>query len=269
MKKCPRCGFEVKNDEKYCPHCGLDLQGRYRPIKKKNKAMTYLIYVIIIFSFILVPLIYSRILNNILDIPEITNEEKVALKDYDQDVSPTIFIASFDTLANFNDQFTNVDHIVSSIENYETSLTQKGDYVYDKSYSIKVLDNYNIYFKLTYTTKINDQISVKIVREYDRAHTYNTEKVIVKKAGAKEFQDLLLNEDELKIVTQFTGEQTTTSKLMDDFSKRENEFNAKKKKLGHYGIGEYDGESSFVAHRINDTYYSELTYTQDLDEYIS
>lgn len=87
MKKCPRCGFEVKDDEKYCPHCGLDLQGRYRPIKKKNKAMTYLIYVIIIFSFILVPLIYSRILNNVLDIPEIMDEEKVALKDYDKDVS--------------------------------------------------------------------------------------------------------------------------------------------------------------------------------------
>ena len=49
MKKCPRCGHEVNNNEKYCPHCGLDLQERYRAIKPKNKAMTYLLYVIIIY----------------------------------------------------------------------------------------------------------------------------------------------------------------------------------------------------------------------------
>ena len=53
MKKCPRCGHELKDDENFCSHCGLDLRNHYHR-KPNNKAMTYLLYVIIFFSFITV-----------------------------------------------------------------------------------------------------------------------------------------------------------------------------------------------------------------------
>ena len=50
MKKCPRCGHEVNNNEKYCPHCGLDLQERYRAIKtKKNDIFTICYYLLFIY----------------------------------------------------------------------------------------------------------------------------------------------------------------------------------------------------------------------------
>lgn len=264
MKKCPRCGYEVKDDEKYCPHCGLDLQGRYRPIKQKNKSMTYLLYVIIFFSFILIPLAYSRLLTGLSSDINTLTEKRVELEDI-KDVSARSILGTYDTLADFRQQFTNVDSMVTSIEDYETTLQAKG-YTFDKTYQIVVFDNNNVAFALTYTTKINDQLQLTVERRYDRNHTYDREKVILKKTGVNDFKDLLLNEEENAIVKTFTGEQKVTDQLMNDFSARQDEFEQKKEKLGHYGIGNYDGRSSFVAYRSQTTYYSELTYVRDMNK---
>lgn len=267
MKKCPRCEHEVRDDEKFCPHCGLDLQGRYRPIKQKNKAMTYLLYVIVFFSFITIPLFYTRLLNSLDSDMTQMSEERVELKDV-QDTKPTAILATFDTLADFNKQFTNVNPMVESIQTYEATLQKKG-YTFDKEYYIVILDNNDIYFTFTYTTKINDQLSITIERQYDRSHTYNTQSIIFKKTGVQTFENLFLTDEENAVVKTLTGEQSTTDQLMDDFKKRQNEFESKKEKLGHYGIGTYDGRSSFVAHRQGQNYYSELTYMTDLKDYIS
>lgn len=152
MKKCPRCGYEVKDDEKYCPHCGLDLQVRYRPIKPKNKSMTYLLYVIILFSFITIPLLYGRILSDIGSSMNEIGDEKTKLPAI-VDEEPTKILANYDTLADFKNQFSNVDGIVQSIADYEKTLFAIHDYTFDKDYKIQVLDNYNIYYDFTYTTK--------------------------------------------------------------------------------------------------------------------
>lgn len=159
MKKCPRCGSEIKDDEKYCPHCGLDLQDRYRPIKQKNKSMNYLLYVIIFFSFIIIPLLYSRILSEVGDSFTQSTGQSVELKDV-IDETPTSLLASFDTLADFKNQFTNVDQIVNSITQKENELFAKGTYSFDKSYYIQVLDNYDILYRFIYTVQINDQLSL-------------------------------------------------------------------------------------------------------------
>lgn len=267
MKKCPRCGHEVNNNEKYCPHCGLDLQERYRAIKPKNKAMTYLLYVIIFFSFITIPLFYSRLLNAIDNDVTQLNEEKIELPKI-EDTQPTSILAVYDTLADFQKQFTNVNTIVDAISQYEASLTQRGDYTFDKTYHLVILNNYDIYYTLTYTTQINENLSVTIQRQYDRSHTYNTEEITFKHTGATTFNELFLNEEELKIVKTFTGKQKITDELIADFSKRQDEFDTKKKTLGHYGLGNYNGRSSFVAHRQGESYYSELVYNHEVKDYI-
>lgn len=268
MKKCPRCGYDIKDDEKFCPHCGLDLQDRYRPIKQKNKSMTYLLYVIIFFSFITIPLLYSRFLNDVSQNLNQTSDKKTELKEI-VDKNPTSLLASFDTLADFKKQFNNVDSIVDSISQKENELLAKGDYVFDKSYSIQVLDNYDILYRFIYTAEINDQLSIEIERKYDRSHTYNTEIVTLKKTGAKTFDELLITKEERALMTSFTGDENVTEKLISDFSKRQEEFEKKKKTLGHYGMGNYDGQSSFVAHRKGENYYSELKYCHELSDYMS
>lgn len=79
MRKCSRYGHKVNNNEKYCSHCGLDLQERHRAVKLKNKAMTYLLYVIILFSLITIPLFYSHLLSAIdSDVIQL-DEEKIGL----------------------------------------------------------------------------------------------------------------------------------------------------------------------------------------------
>ncbi len=268
MKKCPRCGQEVRDDEKFCPHCGLDLQARYRPIKQKNKSMTYLLYVIIFFSFITIPLLYGRLLSNLgNDFESLDKKERIELKEV-TDSPPTAIIGTFDTLADFNKQFSNVETTVQSIQTYEKQLEQKSQYTFDKDYHIAVLDNNNIYYTLTYSVKINEHLSMVVEKQFDRSHTYNTEKVSFKKTGITQFDDLFFHDEENTIVHRITGNQNVTDQLMNDFSKRKEEFEAKKKKIGHYGIGNYDGRSSFVVYRQNETFYSQLTYMTDTKEYI-
>ncbi|MEG0367662.1 MAG: zinc ribbon domain-containing protein [Coprobacillus sp.] len=268
MRKCPRCGYEIKEDEKFCPHCGLDIQQRYGSKGPKNKSMTYLLYVIIFFSFVTIPLLYSRILGDIGNNLTSTNEgERIKLEDV-MDATPTTIMGQFTTLADYNKQFTNVSGYIENIEKYETELSAKGNYVFDKEYKIQVLDNYNVYYNLKYSVAISDNLTLNIERTFDRSHTFNKETVTVKKNNVTTFQDFILNEDELKIVYTFVDDQTLVDKLITQFSKRESEFEEKKEKLGHYGLGNYEGKSSFVAHRKGSTYYSELTYAHDAKEYI-
>lgn len=269
MKKCPRCEHEIKDDEKYCSHCGLDLNQTYRPIKKqKNKSMTYLMYVMVFFAFIIIPLAYGQLMDGISGgMTKPSQEEKVVLKDI-KEVAPTAIAANYSTLADYDKQFTNVSTAIDGIEDYEKQLNLKGEYEYDKTYLIQVLDNYDVYYGLRYTAKINDELSIVIEKEFNRGHTFNDEKIIFKKNNVKDFNDLIYTQEQMDIVKPFIKDISIVEKLMNDFSLRKAEFNEKKLKLGHYGLGNYNGRSSFVAHRDSDSFYAELTYGEPASEYI-
>lgn len=187
MKKCPRCGHELKENENFCSHCGLDLRNNYRYQKPQNKAMTYLLYVIIFFSFITIPLLYSRVLNNMVSDETIQHNERVELPEIQGDAMRVI--AVYDTLADFQNQFTNVDGIVDDIEKFEASLSQKQAGSWTKKYQIQIADNYNIFYDLTYQIQIDENLTLQVQRTFDRAHNYNDEKITLSKI----MRQLLMN----------------------------------------------------------------------------
>lgn len=267
MKKCPRCGHELKDNENFCSHCGLDLRNHYQHRQSNNKAMTYLLYVIIFFSFVTIPLLYSRALGEMTgNRTNIQQSEKVALPEMNGEARS--LIASYDTLADFQNQFTNVDGIVDNIRRFEDSLSQKQAGSWFKSYQIQIADNYNIFFELTYQIELEDHTILQVQRSFDRAHSYNDETVTFIKNNITTFDELFLTTSQQQLFETFTGQQSTTNQLMDSFKKRQDEFEKKKEALGHYGIGNYDGQSSFVVYRQEKIYQSKLTYVHTPQEYI-
>lgn len=265
MKKCPRCNHELNDDDKFCPHCGLDLEGRYKPIKQRNKSMTYLLYVIIFFSFFTIPILYTRLLTNFVNNVTETSSEKIDLPKIENSDATSV-LATFDTVADFQNQFSNIDDIIVSIHSYEKSLPS--EYQFDKSYKIQVLDNYDIRYSFKYTTKINDDFSLVISKECNRSQSYDNETYTLEKENMTEFKSLLFNDDEMKVIENLVGEQSSIQDVMNQFSKRETEFESKKKKLGHYGIGNYNDDASFVVNRYQETYTSKLTYTRQSQNHI-
>ena len=61
---------------------------------------------------------------------QFNKNEKIALPAIEGEA--TALIASYDTLADFQNQFTNVDGIVEKIQQYEDSLAQKTRRFMDK-----------------------------------------------------------------------------------------------------------------------------------------
>lgn len=270
MKQCPRCGYKITDEDKYCPHCGLDLQRQYKPLKKKTtKATNYLLYALILFSFISVPLLYSQFLNNFSqNIPLTQQIQNSTLLPDIIEAEPTALFQSFDTLADYKKEYSNVSSFVTNIENFEKTLSQKGEYTFEKEYSIQVLNNYNVLYRLVYTTMISDQYEIKIIKEYDRAHSYNREITSLRKIKAETFEDLLLNDKEKEMINHFINDRTTIDQLIQTYSLRKDEFNAKKEKLGHYGLGTYQDNASFVVYRYGETYQSELKYQIESKDYM-
>lgn len=270
MKKCPRCNYEVNDEDKYCPHCGLDLQRQYQPIQNNKKPrfpMNLLLCGIVLLAFIGAPLLYSQFLDDLSQEISIAQTDRTQLPAYiDRDA--TSLIQSFDTLADYNQKYSNVSEYVTNIQNYEQSLLQKGNYQFDKQYIIQVLNNYNVLYKLVYTTKISDQYEMTIVKEFDRAHSYNRETTTLKKLNAHSFEELIFNDEDKSIINTFIDDQSTIDKIVQEFSLRKDEFNAKKEKLGHYGLGTYQEHASFVVYRYGTLYESELEYQKESKEYL-
>ncbi len=262
MKKCPRCGKEINEGEKYCPHCGLDLDSGYRPEKKHSKLRLYGPW-ILIFIGIFGMMFYQSFTATSSIIS--TTSETSTLEEISDD-SATYIIASYDTLADFQNAYSNASDYVSDIAAYEETLS---DYIFNKSYSITVYDNYNIAFELNYSVTVNDNLTLTINRSYDRAHTYNDETITLKKTGLSSFADLLLTDDELAIIQNYHSDTTTVETMMSQIQAREDEFESKKETLGHYGMGEYEDESSYVIHRNGTSYYITVKDSFTADEYIS
>ena len=183
--------------------------------------MTYLLYVIIFFSFITIPLLYSRILSGMTGYETIQQNEKIALPAIEGEA--TALIASYDTLADFQNQFTNVDGIVEKIQQYEDSLAQKQEGSWTKSYVIQITDNYNIYYDLTYQVAVDEHTTLQIERSFDRAHSYNDEKITMIKNDITTFESLFLSDSQQQLFQKFSGSQDTTTQLMNDFQKRQDE----------------------------------------------
>jgi len=262
MKKCPRCGKEINGGEKYCPHCGLDLDSGYKPEHKHSKLRLYGPWILIFIG--LFGMMFYQAFNVTSSIISSTSEMS-SLQDVSDD-SATYILASYDTLADFQNAYNEASSYVSDIMSYEETLS---DYTFDKSYSIIVYDNYNIAFELNYSVTINDNLTLKINRSYDRAHTYNDETITLKKTGLSSFEELLLTEDELTIIQNYHSDTTTVETMMSQIQTREEEFESKKETLGHYGMGEYDDSSSYVIHRQDTSYYIVVKDSLTADEYIS
>ncbi|MCD7808764.1 MAG: zinc-ribbon domain-containing protein [Erysipelotrichaceae bacterium] len=262
MKKCPRCGKEINEGEKYCPHCGLDLDSGYRPEKKHSKLRLYGPWILIFIGIFGMMFYQSFMLSSSLTS---TTSETSTLEEISDD-NATYIIASYDTLADFQNAYSNASDYVNDIVAYEETLS---DYIFNKSYSITVYDNYNIAFELTYSVSINDNLTLKINRSYDRAHSYNDETITLKKTGLSSFAELLLTDDELAIIQNYHSDTSVIETLMSNITAREDEFESKKETLGHYGMGEYEDGSSYVIHRQDTGYYITVKDSFTADEYIS
>ena len=82
------------------------------------------------------------------------------------------------------------------------------------------------------------------------------------------FESLFLSDSQQQLFQKFSGSQNITIQLMNDFQKRQDEFEKKKETLGHYGMGNYDGQSSFVVYPQQKSFQSKLTYVHTPQEYI-
>ena len=256
MKRCPRCEKEVEEHLNYCPNCGLDLTN-----VKKEKKPNRLLSIILIIFLLATPFLYSTLFDSLTNGITSNNNE---LGEY-KDESITMITHQFDNLIDFNSTYTNVSSYVQGINAYEDTLKM---YDFEKDYNIIVLNNNNIIYQLTYSTKINDFYDLIIVREFDRIHSYNNQTITLKKNNQTEFKDLLLNDEELMMINSFINNKEDVKSIVDEFSLRENEFNDIKETIGHYGMGSYKDDLSFVVERYDLTYTSSLKVKEEVKDYI-
>ncbi len=260
---CPRCKKEVGPYEKYCRHCGFDLTKHM--VKNKNKKM--MMFFLVPFLAIAVPAFSMKYFDKIARELENINTSEIELQDV-AGYAPTYIVKTYTSLEEFDGQFSNVESIVEGIRAFEESLSQDGLYEVKYSYKIDLLDNLNINYYLSYDIQINDRLTLTVDKSFDRLDLFNDEVYSFVTSETNEFQDLLLNEEELNKVTSFIKGEEITDRLVNDFSNREEEFELKKDNLGHYGIGNYEGDYSFVTYKKGDAFYSKLKYNTEAKELI-
>lgn len=264
MRKCPRCDHEVDEQDRFCPHCGFDLQRRYVNMNKRKP--NFILYLLILLAFSFMPLLYSFIFDGFTSVTSLGNtiqkqDSQQQLPDV-QKASPTAVLAQYVTLSEFNNQYTNVSQYVKSIETYEKELSDKGQYTFDKDYIIQVYDNYNVAFQMTYTTSISEQYDLKIVKMFDRQKTVDKEEITFVKKNCQTFDELILTDDEKALVNAYINDESALNSVIKDFSLRKEEFNQKKDKLGHYGMGTYHDDISYVVERYDQEYRVQLKYSK-------
>ena len=262
MRKCPRCDHEVNEQDRYCPHCGFDLQRRY--VNMNRRKPSFLPYILILLAFAFLPLLYSYAFEGITSSLGGLNtvEKKEGELPEVQDVVPTRVLTEYDTLADFSSHYTNVSAYINDIENYEKALHDKGDYIFDKEYIIQIYDNYNVAFQMTYTVSLSNQYDLKVVKMFDRKKTVDKEEVTFVKKNLKTFEELLLTEEEKKLLNTYIQDDLTLNKALGEFSTRKEDFEKKKEKLGHYGMGVYHDRISYVVERYDQQYQVKIKYSK-------
>lgn len=253
MRKCPYCKHKIKNDDRFCPHCG-------RPLKAQNKSRLFILYIIVFISFFTIPFGYAWLLrdakqNNVNDINQ--NDEAIQLEAY-KDQPPTMIVNQVTTLDDFSAQYTNVDKYVKNIENYEKGWEDKFNKDMQKEYTIQVLDNNDVYFLLQYEVQYSDNITIRIERRYDRQGTKDNETVVIDKENIHDFDGLFLTKNEVKDLSKIFDLESAIE-LENQFKTRKDEFEKKSENIGHYGIGEYNDNDSYVVYNKKEAFDVKIT----------
>ncbi len=86
--------------------------------------------------------------------------------------------------------------------------------------------------------------------------------MIVRKKNLKAFEELLLTEEEKKLLNTYIQDDLTLNKALEEFSTRKEDFEKKKEKLGHYGMGVYHDCISYVVERYDQQYQVKIKYSK-------
>ena len=255
MKKCPRCQHELSDLAKFCPNCGLDLSASLPKDKKKDGPMQNIKRLFAFICLLCLPSLIAILLTNGGNLPDNLNKgDSSVLGDY-TGKDATVIVGQYDNLTDFNAKYTNVSSYVNGIVNYENNLASDNN-IYNKEYVILVLDNNEIVFHLEYTSRIDDVHELTIVREFNRSHSYNKQEVIYKKENQLSFDELMFTNDELAYIKNYSEDDTKLDPVVNEFNLRKDEFELKKDGLGHFGIGTYHENASFVVKKYGDVYTS-------------
>ena len=263
MNKCPRCKKEVRDNEKYCHHCGYDMTQD----KKRNQSKKMMLFFLVPFLVLSMPALMMKYFDKVaMELSQMGGNE-VLLQDV-EGYAPTYVIKTYTSLDDFDKQYSNVDSVVEGIRKFEESLTKEGVYDVQAKYKIELLDNHIINYNLYYDIVLNDRLTLCVTKRFDRLNLFNDEEYSFKTLSTLDFNELLLDEEEIDMISSFTKGKEVISRVVKDFSLRQDEFEYKKDHLGHYGIGSYEGSYSFVVNKQKDAYYSQLKYICEANELI-
>lgn len=245
MKQCPKCKHEVSEKDKYCPHCGAKL---------KRKPDYYMLAIIIFtILMIIIPIYLSFTTESRELLPYMLSSTK-ELKDV-RTVEQVSSVKTYYDLDSFQKQFSNVSEYVNTITNFEKELKDKYSLsTQSKTYMITVYNNYNVYFKIDYSFKL------------DNHNTLNIEKTFTRTSNGSEdynFIQTSINQlSDIKIYSLYNqmNNNTKAQTLYTNLLKREKEFENKKENIGHYGFGEYDENISLVVYPDGDAFKAMLKY---------
>ena len=266
MRKCPRCQKDVGNLDKYRPHCGLDLSASL-PDRKKSSPFSNIFRIIVFIGLLALPFFATELLSIEGNISNILGDEETSELGEYTNKEAQLIVGQFDNLTDFNAKYSNVSEYVDGIVDYENTLALDGN-SYNKEYIILVLDNNEIVFHLEYSARIDETHELTIIREFSRTHAYNKQEVIVKKENQASFDELMLNDEEVTFIQNYTDNDTLLDPVLNEFGLRKEEFELKKDGLGHFGIGTYHDNASFVVKKYGDVFTSIYTQYETLDDYI-
>ncbi len=263
MRKCPRCKREVRDNEKYCHHCGFDMTHDIKRKQSKNMMLFFLVP----FLVLSLPAMAMKYFDKVaMELSQMGGTE-VQLQDV-ENYAPTYVMKTYTSLDDFDKEYSNVDSIIEGIREFEELLTKGGTYEVQSKYKIELLDNHNINYNLYYDIVLNDRLTLYVTKRFDRLNLFNDEEYSFKTPSTLDFNELLLNEEEIDMISSFIKGKEVISRVVNDFSLRQDEFEVKKDHLGHYGIGSYEGSYSFVVNKQDDAFYSQLNFITTAKELI-
>lgn len=242
--KCPHCHNEVKDEARYCPHCGYHLHEQ----KPSIPVYRYVIGAVAVVVFIFYTLAMTM-LNQYFIKPQISNTIGTTVK------GEGTFLKSYTSLDEFNKAFDNADKFISPIKDYNQSLSKTYGLTFTTSYTFRYYSNENLKVKIINKAIINKDVTLEIVREYDRTKTYDEEMLTLSKSGCLLFDDLKMK-DLKPYILKMTTKKAYQS-LLNAFEEKRTLFE-NKEGLGHYGVGAYLEGGSLVYYPDGQSYRSVL-----------
>jgi predicted nucleic acid-binding Zn ribbon protein len=247
--KCPRCHKEVSESNKFCPHCGYSL--------KKQTFNNKTLYMMFIFSFIIVPLLYTIILSgdsyNYNTLTTTDSSNKIVLNDI-INMEATATSYHFTSLDEFKYQVSQSDAYVSKVKAYETTLKNKYDLSFTKTYDIYIYNNNDVEFNIVYSYDLDNNTTFCINEIFTRSGS-EEETYTFTQNQITNLQDIKLKE-----YTDVYLKDVNVDSLYTDLLARETEFNKKIDNIGHMGFGEYEDNASLVVYPDNSLFKVVLKY---------